>query len=400
MTVHTEPHTEQGFSLDRIYDIPLEARRLRESFPPPADMGRFLHGEATNFLLEHAGYVPFSEVEGELTVEGRYMMQGLDMEESWQRAISRYGVGSREHHETMGYQEALKRLRNPEVGMVALSSPSKEGFADRRFTFTMVKVPNEDGSYRVIQTNIMHRHDDVSFDQAKSQYGELQDVDGYMGERTEPGSTQDMLTKPLSFQHGTDRETVFSMLGLSAAKIAESREYEKRVQSELGHVITFFIHIMTSLSHIDPETNPEEYARLVSDAKDCRDFLFEKATELREKFVEEVACPTNGDIGAMVQTHFEGGRERPLFYGTLVCDTQTTLDYAGLIAQGYSPSEAAYYTTQMAPSVKEEWRDKNRWPKGNCRERGKGGCGSKDVKVGPCHVCEKCQDLYDKGKTP
>lgn len=394
MTEVEKLQPSQGYELDRLYDIPLELERLKDF---PAELqGNFLEGQVIGLLNEHAGYVPFSEIEGTLTPEGAWEIQGLDLETSWQRTIKKYGHGSREHKEVIGYQNVKKKLLDQAISTVALSSPSKEGYGDRRFTFVFRKVPNDDGTYRVIQTNIMHRHDDVAFSKAQEDMDALQLLPGFIGERIPPLETVDaMLVEPLAFQG--DEDDIYRVLGLTREKVAASEAFTKKVRQDLGQRVQDFIAIMTELSKLNPIEDKEQYEVGVVYAKQERDLLFELAENIRRG--DDVA--SQQDINAV---EYYATHDAPRFYGSLVCDTQASAMYAGLlgdISPPHSPHAAAMYSVFGAQAVdREAWRDTSKWPIKDCRAFGKGGCGAKEVKIGPCAICEDCQKDYDSGGTP
>jgi len=393
----------QGHSLDRLYDVNLEVDRLREL--PKEFHGEYLDGQMIGLLNEHAGYVPHSEIEGTLTPDGRWNMQGLDLQESWQKTVEKYGAFSREYYEVVGYREADKLLQRPDIWMVVLSSPSKEGYNDRRFTFVLRKIANSDGSFRVIQTNIMHRHDDVDFDKAQQDYDTLQQEPTFSGALASPMTAEEMLVRPLAFNGSQDDEgRIFKLLGLTQDKVDQSAEFTQRVRRDLGAYVQHFIALMQDLSETDRSQYPHEYAQKTIAAKQARDYLFEQALVLREQqsVVQEDMSEGNLiDIRSRIAAHYSHNAA-PLFYGSLVCDTEASNQYAYMIYQGMSPHLAAMYTTfgAMYSSESESWRDITKWKKGTCREFGKGGCGASDVKIGPCAVCEDCQKEYDKGRNP
>jgi hypothetical protein len=396
---------QPGHSLDRLYDIPLEVARLHDL--PEQYHREFLDGQTIGLLNEHAGYVPHSEVEGELGHDGRWTMQGLDLEQSWQRTIDKYGQWSREHYEVIGYKEAHKLLLDPDVNMVALSSPSKEGYGDRSFSFVVRKIPNSDGTYRIIQTNIMHRHDDVSFEKAQERFDALQQAEGFVGSLAAPETAEEMLVRPLAFKATEEQQgRVFEMLGLTQDKVEASEAFTKQVREDLGAYTQHFIALMSELQSTIREDDPIRYAEMVRAAQQARDYLFEQAELIREdqdhnnKAASEIKKDGNiidirGHIAAYYDQH-----EAPRFYGSLVCDTEASGFYGGLLGE-LSPHMAALYTTHSTQSRgKEAWRDTSTWQIGACKAFGKGGCGAEKIKVGPCAICEHCQRDYDAGRKP
>ncbi len=391
--------------MDRLYDIPLEVARLREL--PESFHSQFLDGQMIGLLNEHAGYVPFSELEGELRQDGAWVMQGLDLQSSWQRTIEKYGHWSREHYEVIGYQEAYKMLLDQNVSMVVLSSPSKEGYGDRRFTFTFRKIPNIDGSFRIIQTNIMHRHDDVGFRKAQKEYDQMQQSAGFSGNLSAPETTEEMLVRPLAFSGSADHGRIYELLGLTQDKVDASEAFAARVRQDLGQYVQHFIGLMSELATVDKQEVPFRYAEITRAAKQARDYLFEQATLLRDEQDEaatKMAAPVvDGnliDIGSYIAQYY-GQHDAPLFYGSLVCDTQSSNMYIGLLGD-MSPHMAAMYSVFGEQAIdREAWRDTSKWEDDkDCREFGKGGCGAKKVKIGPCAICELCQRDYDAGRKP
>lgn len=392
----------QGHSLDRLYDIRLEGNRLNTL--PEASHHAFLEGQMIGLLNEHAGYVPFSEVEGTMEADGRAHIQGLNLQESWDKTIETYGHWSREHYEVIGYQEGHKALQRPEVSMVVIESPSKEGYADRSFSFVIQKIPNADGSHRLVYTNIMHNADRVTFRAAQERYDSLQQAEGFIGELAEPQTKEEMLVRPLAFASTESAGEVFKMLGLTPEKIKASKEFTNRVHQELGQYVQHFIMLMDKVRSTDPNIDPLGYAEMVKAAQQTRDYLFERAVEVKaaqdEEREEAVADGNVIDITARIQEHY-AQHDAPLFYGSLVCDTQASAQFGELLG-AYGPHMAGMMSLQLGYSQanSEAWRDVSRWPIGTCRAFGKGGCGAEKVKIGPCAICPDCQSDYDNNRVP
>jgi hypothetical protein len=151
--------------------------------------------------------------------------------------------------------------------------------------------------------------------------------------------------------------------------------------------------MMTELAKLDPKEQKEQYEAGVAYAKQERDMLFELAEAIRKG--QDVAPQADLSAAEYYATH-----DAPLFYGSLVCDTQASAMYGGLLVD-MSPHAAAMYSVFGAQAVdREAWRDTSKWPIKDCRAFGKGGCGAKEVKIGPCAICEDCQKDYDAGKEP
>lgn len=409
-------------SVSNAMDIPLELERLRDttSFLETSEQSNFVKRQLENFLLEHAGYVQYSEFDGSLSpATGDLVVQGFHMNPSWQRTVDTFGEGSREHYEVIGVENAVQMLQDGH-NCVFISSPQKEGAHgyDRRLSFIYIvePIPNSDKLY-FRQINVTHLQEDVHFAVALQEYAAVsrmareQALDPTQriikgGDRSAipdmPDTLEDMLTRPIGFNFDSPDgiDSLLSVLKIGETERRSSARYTHYLNQKLAVSFTEYVRVMMLLKDVLPAPHPAD----IVNVEDLRDRIFEAAEAIKRDLESGI------DISSIVYDPITLARRnrtaiayglapRPQLRSKTTCPNRPN----SLPNQSVTTaiSKGTPWSRLLSDPVKraemERWsrshpdRSDWKWTDGvTCND-----CKKKNTLAGPCDVCTECQIKYD-----